>query len=287
MKFCLALNSYRNRRALNVKNQTNQDTTLAALTSYWKDRAKSYSAQNIAEMNDWRREAWRKLILSYAPEKEVLRVLDIGTGPGFFAINLALAGHEVTAVDVTEEMLQYAKSNAKSYGAKVDFVLHRGESLPFTEESFDLIVNRNVIWNLEYPKQALTEWKRVLAPSGRMVYFDANWYLYLYDEALCARKKEAEKEFRARHPIHNFAGDLPRTRMLELEQTAYALPLSKEKRPEWDKKVLEELGLKLVEVLEDAGFGVQDPLDRERDSQNPLFMICAEKPEADNRVSKR
>lgn len=172
-----------------MQEHNNQDTILDALTSYWTDRAKSYSAQNIAEMNDWRREAWRKLILSHAPQKEVLRVLDIGTGPGFFAINLALAGHEVTAVDVTEEMLQYAKSNAESYGARVDFVLHRGEFLPFKDGSFDLIVSRNVIWNLEYPEQALEEWERVLAPGGRMIYFDANWYLYLYDEELRAREE--------------------------------------------------------------------------------------------------
>ena len=176
-----------------MQEHNNQDTILDALTSYWTDRAKSYSAQNIAEMNDWRREAWRKLILSHAPQKEVLRVLDIGTGPGFFAINLALAGHEVTAVDVTEEMLQYAKSNAENYGARVDFVLHRGEFLPFKDGSFDLIVSRNVIWNLEYPEQALEEWERVLAPGGRMIYFDANWYLYLYDEELRARKKAVRR----------------------------------------------------------------------------------------------
>ena len=189
-----------------MQEHNNQDTILDALTSYWTDRAKSYSAQNIAEMNDWRREAWRKLILSHAPQKEVLRVLDIGTGPGFFAINLALAGHEVTAVDVTEEMLQYAKSNAESYGARVDFVLHPGEFLQFKDGSFDLIVSRNVIWNLEYPEQALEEWERVLAPGGRMIYFDANWYLYLYDEELRARKKAAEAAFRAKYPVHNYAG---------------------------------------------------------------------------------
>lgn len=261
-----------------MQEHNNQDTILDALTSYWTDRAKSYSAQNIAEMNDWRREAWRKLILSHAPQKEVLRVLDIGAGPGFFAINLALAGHEVTAVDVTEEMLQYAKSNAESYGARVDFVLHRGEFLPFKDGSFDLIVSRNVIWNLEYPEQALEEWERVLAPGGRMIYFDANWYLYLYDEELRARKKAAEAAFRAKYPVHNYAGNMSKARVLELEQTAYALPLSKEKRPEWDKKVLEKLGMRMVEIIEDIGPGVQDPLDWERDSLNHTFMICAEKP---------
>lgn len=255
----------------------NQDTILDALTSYWTDRAQSYSAQNIAEMNDWRRAAWRELILSHAPKKSCLRILDVGTGPGFFAINLALAGHEVTAVDVTQEMLSYAKSNAKDYGAKVEFLLHRGEELPFEDDCFDLIVSRNVVWNLEYPEQALAQWARVLAPGGRMVYFDANWYLYLYDEELRIQKKAAEKAFRAKYPVHNYAGDLPKTRIRELEQTAYSLPLSKEKRPEWDRKILENLGMQIVNVIEDIGPGVQDPLDWERDNPIHTFMICAEK----------
>ena len=98
-----------------MKNNTAEQTTiLEDLTSYWTDRAHSYSAQNLAEMNDWRRQAWRELILKHAPEKECLRILDVGTGPGFFAINLALAGHEVTAVDVTEHMIWHARQNAES-----------------------------------------------------------------------------------------------------------------------------------------------------------------------------
>ena len=48
--------------------------------------------------------------------------------------------------------------------------------------------------------------------------------------------------------------------------------------PEWDKKVLEKLGMRMVEVIEDIGPGVQDPLDWERDSLNHTFMICEEKP---------
>ena len=180
-----------------MKNNTAEQTTiLEDLTSYWTDRAHSYSAQNLAEMNDWRRQAWRKLILKHAPEKECLRILDVGTGPGFFAINLALAGHEVTAVDVTEHMIWHARQNAESYGANVTFLVQRGEFLPFEDGSFDLIVSRNVIWNLEYPEEALAEWARVLAPGGRMVYFDANWYLYLYDEELRAKKEAAAAAFR-------------------------------------------------------------------------------------------
>lgn len=251
---------------------------LDTLTSYWTDRAHSYSAQNIAEMNDWRRKAWRELILSYAPQKERLRILDVGTGPGFFAINLALAGHDVTAVDVTEHMLRHARLNAESYGAHVNFVLHRGEFLPFADGSFDLVVSRNVLWNLEYPQQALSEWSRVLAPGGRMVYFDANWYLYLYDEDLRAEKEAAHAAFHAKHTPHMHAGDLPPQRVAELEQAAYALPLSQERRPAWDCAVLQELGMEVKKIIDDIGPGVLDPLDWERDAPIYTFMVCAEKP---------
>ena len=268
-----------------MEKHTDQDTILDELTSYWTDRAHSYSAQNLAEMNDWRREAWRNLILSYAPQKRHLRILDVGTGPGFFAINLALAGHEVTAVDATAEMLEYAEQNAKSYGAEVSFILHRGEFLPFEDDSFDLIVSRNVVWNLEYPDKALAEWSRVLALGGRMVYFDANWYLYLYDEELREKKRTAEQTFRAKHPVHNYAGDLPKSRVKELEKTAYSLPLSRERRPAWDRAVLERLGMQIEKILDDIGPGVQDPMDRERDYPIRTFMVCAEKT-AEKKVPK-
>ena len=91
-----------------VKFQSEESEIVEGLKSYWKDRSPSYSAQNVEEMNNWKRKAWCNLILTYAPKKEVLRVLDVGTGPGFFAMTLALEGHKVTAVDITEHMLEHA-----------------------------------------------------------------------------------------------------------------------------------------------------------------------------------
>ena len=247
------------------------------LKSYWEDRARSYSQQNIEEMNDWRKQAWRDLILSRAPQKEQLRILDVGTGPGFFAMNLALAGHRVTAVDVTEHMLLHARENARAYGADVDFVLHRGEFLPFDDGRFDLVVSRNVLWNLEYPEQALSEWARVLASGGRMVYFDANWYLYLYDEDLRRKREEKKAAFRQNHPELNRTWDLGPVRTKQLEETARDLPLSRERRPDWDRRILEGLGIRVTETTERIGAMVQDPLEFERDEPTQMFMVCGEK----------
>ena len=250
---------------------------LEGLTSYWTDRAHSYSAQNIEEMNDWRQTAWRKLILDHAPQKEHLRILDVGTGPGFFAMMLALAGHEVTAVDATEHMLWHAADNARAYGAEVNFVLHRGEFLPFEDECFDLIVSRNVVWNLEFPEQALADWKRVLVPGGRMVYFDANWYLYLFDDQLREEKARKREAFLQKYPEQRGRWEVNPERTRDLEKMALSLPLSSQERPAWDVQMMKKLGMRLLEVFEQVGRGVQAQIEYERDDPTQMFMICAEK----------
>ena len=264
-------------KEMNDKLEPNVSQTLKGLQSYWTDRSPSYSAQNIEEMNNWKRKAWTDLILQYAPKRQRLRILDVGTGPGFFAMALSLIGHSVTAVDVTEQMLAHARENAAAYGADITFVLHRGESLPFADESFDLIVSRNVTWNLEYPEKALREWKRVLNAGGRMVYFDANWYLYLFDEELKTQYSAYRREFNEKFPGYTGGGNLSASRIKDLEMIAYELPLSREKRPAWDMKILASLDMRIVQVIENVGPLVQDEAEQAREKLTPLFMICAEK----------
>lgn len=60
--------------------------------SYWTERSKSYSEQNRAQIENEKRHEWENMILKYAPQKECLNILDVGTGPGFFAIILAQKG---------------------------------------------------------------------------------------------------------------------------------------------------------------------------------------------------
>lgn len=252
------------------------ENVLDGLKSYWGVRSESYSRQNIEELNNWKKDAWRKLILRYAPPKGKMRILDVGTGPGFFAINLALEGHQVSAVDVTEEMLAHARENAEAYGAEVNFILCDGGHLPFADESFDLVVSRNVLWNLERPEEVLREWERVLTPGGRMVYFDANWYLYLFDEEQKARHDAAHENYRRLYPhaVHDKIGS---RKARYLEELAETLPLSKEYRPKWDEEILRKLGMEVRKVLPNAGDLVWDAEEKVHEEATPLFMICAQK----------
>ena len=253
-----------------------KNEVLDGLKSYWGVRSESYSRQNVAEMNDWRRDVWRDMILEYAPEGESLKILDVGTGPGFFAMNLALAGHRVTAVDVTEEMLRHAEENAEAYGAQIRFLSYDGKHLPLESESFDLVVSRNVLWNMEDPEGALKEWKRVLRPGGRMVYFDANWYLYLFDKEQKKRHDAAHARYHELYPgiVHDQLGG---KRAKYLENLARELPLSRKHRPEWDAEALRETDLELVALIPNAGERVWEEWEKVHYEATPLFQICAEK----------
>ena len=66
------------------------------------------------------------------------------------------------------------------------------QALTFADTSFDVVVSRNLTWNLQEPAVAYKEWCRVLKKGGLLLNFDANWYGYLFDE----KKRQAYEEDR-------------------------------------------------------------------------------------------
>lgn len=250
-----------------------ENALLQEVTHYWDGRAESYSQANIDELHCYKKEAWLKIILENAPKKEKLKVLDVGTGPGFFAIIMAQAGHQVVAVDATPNMLKEAQENACHYGVEIQFVHHDVQILPFADNSFDLILSRNVTWNLDKPEQAYREWLRVLSPEGKMINFDANWYLYLSDEKLHQAFLQDRENTRRLNLTDYYAN--PRTKIME--DIARHLPLSREYRPQWDKQVLEDLGCSHIHIDTTISEYVWDQEEKVNSQSTPLFMIVAEK----------
>ena len=57
------------------------------------------------------------------------------------------------------------------------------DALDFEDGLFDVVVSRNVTWNLPEPERGYAEWARVLRPGGLIINFDANWYRYLIDDS--------------------------------------------------------------------------------------------------------
>ena len=139
---------------------------LQEIESYWTTRTDGYSEVNQKELAGMQKAAWLKVLTEHFPQKEKkdLRILDIGTGPGFFPTILSEAGYEIDAADYTPGMLEKAKENVGKYVDHVRFWREDAQNLDFENETFDVIISRNLTWNLEEPARAYAEWMRVLKP---------------------------------------------------------------------------------------------------------------------------
>ena len=99
------------------------------------------------------------------------RVLELGAGTGFFSLNLKLAGlvEEVHVSDLSPGMVEAAKTNAERLGFTIEGRVADAESLPYEDDSFDLVVGHAVIHHIPDVEAALREVVRVLRPGGRFV----------------------------------------------------------------------------------------------------------------------
>jgi len=248
---------------------------LEEIENYWDQRSSGYCESNLEELETFKKEAWLKLIQEQFPsvKDRKLRVLDIGTGPGFFAIIMAGAGHDVTAVDYTEAMLIKARTNARRYHCDIHFEKMEAHKLLFADNCFDLIVSRNLTWNLEEPEQAYQEWYRVLGKNGRLLNFDANWYLHVHNSE---KRKEYEND-RVMTRNKNLPDHYTNTDTRRMENIAKKLPLSKKLRPEWDVQELKKIGFKKIIIDKGIGERVWNTIEKINYASTPMFMIAAEK----------
>ena len=65
------------------------------IKNYWTKRAPSFVRQRLREFESPKRGLWLRELSRYLPKEKRLRILDVGTGTGFFACLLAAEGHEV------------------------------------------------------------------------------------------------------------------------------------------------------------------------------------------------
>jgi SAM-dependent methyltransferase len=100
------------------------------------------------------------------------RSLEIGSGTGYFSLNLIQAGvvQEATCTDISPGMLRTLRSNAARLGVDVRTARADAESLPFADGSFDLVLGHAVLHHLPNLDRAFAEFHRVLAPGGRIVF---------------------------------------------------------------------------------------------------------------------
>jgi ubiquinone/menaquinone biosynthesis C-methylase UbiE len=101
-------------------------------------------------------------------------VLDVGTGPGIFLVELAHRRPDLrlTGVDLSPDMVSAAQRNLAPYGHRASVRVGDAATLPFPDGTFDLIVSSISLHHWDDVASAAPELARVLRPRGRVHIYD-------------------------------------------------------------------------------------------------------------------
>src|SRR6266496_3890851 len=117
-------------------------------------------------------------LLRHAKVRAGDRLLDVGCGTGVASITAARLGAKVTGLDLTPELLQRARENARISEVAVEFHEGDAEDLPFADASFDVVLSQFGHMFAPRPEVAISEMLRVLRPEGTIGF--STWPPELY-----------------------------------------------------------------------------------------------------------
>lgn len=224
------------------------------IKNYWDERSEDFSKARRLELEGADAVAWRTIFKKNLPAGK-LKILDVGTGAGFFAAILSKLGHEVTGVDMSTKMLGEAEKNLRDLKLSAEFRRMNAQALDFDDETFDAVVTRNLTWTLPDVKAAYREWRRVLKVGGVLMNFDSDY---------------GDKNFSACTQTK-----ITSAQMSECDAIKNSLTISTRRRPMWDAGFLEGINFS-VRLDEDISHVVHRDKRCVYDSV-PLFAIHAVK----------
>ena len=179
---------------------------------------------------------WRKSLVKWMQSDNPKQILDVATGTGELAITLWKKFRvKITAVDLSQEMLNLADKKIKELGADITIQKANAENLPFESNKFDAVSVGFGVRNFENLEKGLSELRRVVKENG-------NVYIL-----------EFSRMEGVLSPLYNFYFNkvLPfLAKMISGEKEAYAyLPDSVQNFPcgERMKNILLDLGFSKVE----------------------------------------
>lgn len=119
------------------------------------------------------RRRWRRrveFILDRIPRDG--RVLEVGCGTGLLTEALGEAGVRLTAIDISSDLLGRARARVARLPS-IGLSVQNAYSAGLKAESFDAVVGISVLHHLEL-RSALTEFRRILRPGGRLLFSEPN-----------------------------------------------------------------------------------------------------------------
>lgn len=118
-------------------------------------------------------DAERDFILEQAKPLEG-RILEAGTGKGYFALTLAKQGYSFVSFDLSKEDQHLAKLSLEYHGfeKQVTLKIENAEKTSFANENFDVILCVNTLHHLHNAYKVVDEFLRILRPCGKLVMAD-------------------------------------------------------------------------------------------------------------------
>ncbi|MBD3862685.1 bifunctional demethylmenaquinone methyltransferase/2-methoxy-6-polyprenyl-1,4-benzoquinol methylase UbiE [Olleya marilimosa] len=120
---------------------------------------------------------WRKKVVDIVKATNPENILDIATGTGDLAINLAeTSAKKIIGLDISSGMLEVGKLKikAKKLDQKIDMVIGDSENMPFDDNTFDAITVAFGVRNFETLENGLKDILRVLKPGGIFVILETS-----------------------------------------------------------------------------------------------------------------
>ncbi len=116
---------------------------------------------------------WRRRALDTLHLEQPARILDLATGTGDFALAAdRLSPQRVVGIDVALEMLRLGVRKVRERGGPTALLGGDAESLPFRDESFDVVMGAFGVRNFGHIPSGLAEAFRVLRPGGQILVLD-------------------------------------------------------------------------------------------------------------------
>ena len=137
------------------------------------------SEDAIAKFKDGQRQGWKHFapleavttppaarLVKHANVRAGQEILDVGCGTGVVAVTAARIGARVQGLDLTPELLERARENARIASVEIAFREGDVEALPFEDATFDVVLSQFGHMFAPRPQIALAEMLRVLKPGG-------------------------------------------------------------------------------------------------------------------------
>jgi 2-polyprenyl-6-hydroxyphenyl methylase/3-demethylubiquinone-9 3-methyltransferase len=101
---------------------------------------------------------------------EKISVLEVGCGGGILAEEFAGMGFITTGIDPAEQSILSARSHAKENNLNINYLIGSGETLPFRNNSFDIVLCCDVLEHVNDLPKVISEISRVLKNKGLFIY---------------------------------------------------------------------------------------------------------------------